>query len=99
MILLSDNDRQVKNQFVFRFANRRLQEVVNGRGDPRALIPFLCECADGDCRARLEATHSEFDVIHADELRFFVLPGHLRAHGQRILDANERFEIVELPGR
>jgi hypothetical protein len=98
MILLSDDERGVKTQLVFRFANRRLQEVVDGRGDPSALIPFLCECADGDCRARLEATHSEFDVVHHDERRFFVLPGHVRVDGQQILYANDRFEIVELAG-
>jgi hypothetical protein len=48
-------------------------------------VPFLCECADIECLGRVEATLSEFEVIHEDSERFFVVPGHLRVDGETVV--------------
>jgi hypothetical protein len=87
------NERLIQNQRTVRAANERLNDlahVVDGQ-----LVPFLCECADIECLGRLEASLSEFVVIHENRARYFILPGHMRVDGEEILPANDRFETVE----
>lgn len=92
----SRNERLAENQRTFRGANERLQELANVQDGQR--IPFLCECADIACLGRVEASRGEFEVIHEDPHRFFVLPGHLRIDGDEILERNDRYEIVGKEG-
>ncbi len=91
------NERLRENQEAFRHANERLEGVVDGKGDAEALIPFLCECADAACLDTVQASHAEFDVVHADDLRFFILPGHPRMDGEEVVDRTARYLIVEKP--
>jgi hypothetical protein len=93
--LVSRDERLAANQRTFREANRRLSELAHVADGSR--IPFLCECADLACLGRLEASLSEFEVVHEDEARFFLLPGHQRIVGERILAENGRFEVVRKP--
>ena len=86
------DDRLVENQESFRAANERLQTMA--QVDDGTLVPFICECADIKCLGRLEATLSEFEVIHEDAQRFFVLPGHPRMDGEEVLTSNRRYEVV-----
>ncbi|MGH3044652.1 MAG: hypothetical protein ACRDM2_07990 [Gaiellaceae bacterium] len=91
---MADRDGRLRaNQRTFRAANERindLAQVTDGQ-----LVPFLCECADIACLGRIEASLSEFVVIHEDRTRFFVLPGHLRVNGEEIVSASDPYEIVE----
>jgi hypothetical protein len=86
------DERLAENQRTFREANDRFQELASVDQDRR--IPFLCECGDLECMGRLEATISEFEVIHEDAARYFILPGHLRAAGEDIVTRNGRYEVV-----
>lgn len=88
----SRDERLAENQRTFRRANERLQELADVQDGQR--IPFLCECADIACLGRLEASLAEFEVIHEDRYRYFLLPGHLRIDGEEILERNDRYEVV-----
>jgi hypothetical protein len=90
--LASRDERLTLNQQTFREANDRFQELASVDQDRR--IPFLCECGDLECLGRLEATVSEFEVVHEDSSRYFILPGHLRAGGEEIVANNGRYEVV-----
>jgi hypothetical protein len=47
----SEAVRGRQNQREFRYANGRFFTVLNDASGPDGqLIPFLCECADADCR-------------------------------------------------
>jgi hypothetical protein len=43
------DDRLAANQETFRSANRGMIEAANV--GPEELVPFLCECANFDCKA------------------------------------------------
>jgi hypothetical protein len=90
--LASRDERLVENQQTFREANDRFQELASV--DPDQRIPFLCECGDLECLGRLEATLSEFEVVHDDPSRYFILPGHVRVEGEEVVTNNGRYEVV-----
>ena len=88
----SRDERLLENQTTFRSANERLSEMA--QVDDGKFVPFLCECADIECLGRLEATLSEFELIHEDRHRFFILPGHALMDGEEILVENRRYGVV-----
>ena len=85
----------LQNQESFRYANERLRDTVGGAGvtDHRH-IPFLCECAYGDCSGRLNATLDEFEDAHPTSQHYFILPGHLTVDGEEAIEENGRYEVV-----
>ena len=91
------SQRGSQNQREYRHANRRFLDVlsrspatVDGQ-----LLPFICECADGDCAGRIEITAWRYEDIHADERDYVILPGHMRIAGEEIMEANSYYEIVK----
>jgi len=87
------NGRLRENQRTFRAANERINELAQVTDGQR--VPFLCECAEIACLGRVDASLSEFVVIHEDRTRYFILPGHMRVAGENVLSTNDRYEIVE----
>lgn len=85
----------LESQQTFRYANERLKSVLidSGTTDHRH-VPFFCECAEGDCSSRLNATLDEFDDAHMTDQHYFILPGHSRMDGEEALEENGRYEVV-----
>jgi hypothetical protein len=73
-----NSERGRQNQREYRHANRRFLDVL--RRSPATqdgqLMPFICECADGDCAGRIEITPWRYEDIHADERDYVILPAH-----------------------
>lgn len=86
------DDRLVDNQRSFRFAPDRLQDLVIV--EEQRLVPFLCECADPACAGRIHATVGEFEAAHENPDDSFLLPGHKRVAGEKVLSTEGRFDVV-----
>ena len=86
------DDRLVDNQRSFRSASERLEDIVTV--EEQRLVPFLCECADPGCSGRIHATVAEFDAAHERPDGAFLLPGHARLAGEKVLSSEGRFDIV-----
>jgi hypothetical protein len=56
---------------------------------------FICECADLRCNATLDLTAAEYEGMHASTIRFWVKPGHGIPALERVLEENDRYEVVE----
>jgi hypothetical protein len=65
----------VQTEDVFRRANEEIAGMGRRRGW-RFPIPFLCECADRHCFARLELTLEVYEDLRADPQRYLTAPGH-----------------------
>jgi hypothetical protein len=92
----SCQERLVENQHTFRNANERLQELVENRVTDLATIPFLCECADLECRGRIELTTSDYEAAHIFDNRYVILAGHLQADGEQLVSADgDGYLVVE----
>lgn len=60
--MLAD-DRLETVQRLFRSANERLSELALDLGADGNLVPYLCECADTDCLARVAMTAGEYTEL------------------------------------
>ena len=87
-------DRFVENEKLFRTANEGLRERVEGIVEPDQSIPFLCECIDETCIARIDLTPQEYEIVRSDNQWFVIAPGHPRLDGERIVEEEGRFSIV-----
>jgi hypothetical protein len=56
---------------------------------------FICECADLRCNATLDLTAAEYEGMHPSTIRFWVKPGHGIPALERVLEENDRYEVVE----
>jgi hypothetical protein len=93
-VTTSRQDRLVENEKLFRTANERLRERVEDIVAPGESIPFLCECIDDTCMARIELTHDEYKNVRAGEDRFVIAPGHPQLDGERIVEEEDHFVVV-----
>jgi hypothetical protein len=83
-----------ENQLACRSGNERLRGAVEARagGEP---IPFLCECTDGTCLARVDLTLEEYRGIRRHENRFVILRDHPTLPGERIVEEKGFHQVVE----
>ena len=88
--------RLAKNEAIFRAGNESIDKAVGGRLEK---VPYLCECGEKSCLARVELTEAEYKSVRAHPARFFVVPGHedLTA-GEVVVAKHDRFTVVEKQG-
>jgi hypothetical protein len=87
----------VENEKLFRTANERLQEHVAETAAPEQRIPFLCECTDDTCMARVELNRDEYARVRADERHFLIVPAHPMMESERVVAQKDGVWIVEKP--
>ena len=75
--------------------HHRLKAVRNGESG-QALV--RCECADLRCNATLDLTRAERASLRARPGRFSVAPGHALVDIDRVIEENERYTVVLIPG-
>jgi hypothetical protein len=91
-------ERRAENQYRFNDANDRLREIVHDQVSPGRTIPFLCECADDTCLARVDLKQEEYESLHEGADVFVIVPGHPRVNGEIVLQRQAGFEQVQKPG-
>lgn len=76
-------ERIVRNDAIFREANEGIREAAEEHltdGDEH--VPFVCECADENCREFVQMTLAEYQLIRSDPRLFVNVAGHqASAHG------------------
>jgi hypothetical protein len=90
-------ERQELNQRMFRAANERMEEIIEGLGGQvpyGTVIPFLCECADEECRGRINIDSSEYMGIHLDSDLYIVLRDHPTIDGENVVEREDGYDIV-----
>jgi hypothetical protein len=95
------NAEQVaRNDAVYREANERIERAAQ-EYEVAGAIPFICECADPECRAIVRLTLPEYEEIRAHPTQFFNLPGHDQpsADHHRIVKTTPAHVVVEKIGR
>ena len=89
-----------KNEVTFRNANDEICRSADRLGIS-ALIPFICECDDPECRELVQLSLEEYGDVRRDPRRFFKTLGHEQTAGAtgRVVARNERYVVVEKTGR
>ena len=78
-----------------REVNERVEEVNEGFAVAAAPSDFVCECADETCIERMEMTVREYEALRTDGLTFAVLPDHVLAGAECVVERHERYWVVE----
>ena len=96
---LVTQERVARNDALFREANEGIQEAASTY-DVLDRIPFICECADENCRELIVLSMDEYEEIRGNPRHFLNAPGHVRA-GQgaaEVVHDRGRYTIVEKTG-
>ena len=78
---------------VFRSANERIAEKGRELGW-HFPVPFLCECADTHCFARLELPLEVYEDLRSDSQRYLTAPGH-EIPGALVIEQTESLALTE----
>jgi hypothetical protein len=92
--LNSREERLAENQRAFRTGNERLRGVLETAAGSEP-VPFLCECMDDTCMARVELTLEEYGDVRTHDSRFLIVPDHPTLPGERVVQENGSYQIVE----
>jgi len=77
----------------FRAANEKIAEKARElRMQPP--IPFLCECSNKRCFARLHLILEEYEEARSDPQRYLTAAGH-EVSGAIVIAQNDRFALAE----
>ena len=82
-----------RNQSLFREVNEKIEAV--SRDEPLTFHEFACECADAECTEQISMTLEEYEHVRRVPTHFAVKPGHVYPEVERVVDADQRFEVVE----
>ena len=83
----------VQTEDVFRRANEEIADLGRKHGW-RFPVPFLCECADRRCFARLDLTLAVYKDLRADPERYLTVPGH-EIPAAVVIEQTESFALAE----
>ena len=92
-------ERIARNDAIFRSANEGIREAVERYGGPER-VPFVCECADEECRELLRLTLDEYAAIRQNPRWFLNAIGHDSAAGQwgTVVERHDDYVVVEKLG-
>jgi hypothetical protein len=93
-------DRIARNEVLYRELNERVhvvEEELSAEGvvEQEQLGEYFCECGLDDCTEKILMTQTEYETLRSSPFRFAVVPEHLVADVERVVDQNERFTTVE----
>jgi hypothetical protein len=83
----------MRTEDLFRTVNDRIAEKGSELGW-RFPGPFICECPDMRCFARLELTLEAYAELRSHPQRYLTAPGHEIAEAV-VIEQNERFVFAE----
>jgi hypothetical protein len=86
-------ENALKTEDVFRGANEKIAEKAREL-QMQPPIPFLCECSDKRCFARLHLTLEEYEEARCDRQRYLTISSH-EVVGAFVIAQDERFALAE----
>jgi hypothetical protein len=91
------DSRREENQRLFRLGNERLHSAVSELVPEAEPIPFLCECADEYCNARVELRLEAWEGIARERQHFVIVSGHPRSEGEKVVGELDGYDVVRKP--
>jgi hypothetical protein len=85
--------RIARTESIFREVNERIAEGAALFEADEA--EFVCECDDGSCTTRVEATLPEYEDVRADGATFLLAPGHHDARVETVVAMEREHAVVQ----
>ena len=77
---------------------RRINEGMEARQDPGALLTFMCECGRLGCNRLIQLTREEYEAVRADGRRFALVDGHEMPDVEDVVQRADRYIVVRKRG-
>ncbi len=90
-------ERIARNDATFRKANESIA-VAARQLVPDERVPFICECADPDCREIVRLTLTQYEGVRSDPARFVTAPGHEEGEHASVVEAADGYVVVQKRG-
>ena len=88
--------RLAKNEDFFRDSNEVLAREAGGKRHERC--DFICECSTLGCVERVLLTRSEYEQVRKRGDRFVLVPGHLDASIEVVVERHPDYVVIEKQG-
>jgi hypothetical protein len=92
-----DPEQIARNDAIFREANERIGAAAQKLGQDDQ-VPFICECADAQCRDVVRLTLREYEDIRSSPTRFFVVPEHEGEEASEVVARRPTYLVIEKVG-
>jgi hypothetical protein len=87
--------RLAENEARFRVINDRVEhDLAQEVDDPDERLPFVCECAQRTCNARIDLSVAEYERVRAQPILFAVAPGHEITDVEDVVERHERYFLI-----
>lgn len=93
-------ERVARNDAMFREANEQIRNAAERLGFEQEAIPFVCECADPNCREIVRLPLDEYRRVRGNDRHFLNVPGHAESaqgHAKVVAEA-DGYVLVEKIG-
>jgi hypothetical protein len=87
-------ERLALNEALFRNANERMA-AWEERGRDESVEFYFCECADPDCRQKVQLRGSDYEQVRSNSCHFFVVPGHEIPDVETVIATREGWVVIE----
>lgn len=87
-------ERLANNEAIFRVGNERMADWEERHGDGQR-ERYFCECADADCREKVELTRSQYEYVRSDSRWFVVVPGHETPDVETVIDRHDGWNLIQ----
>ena len=87
-------ERLARNEAIFRVGNERMADWEERHQDARR-ERYMCECADPDCREKVELTRSQYEYVRSDSCWFVAVPGHEIPDVEKVIDTHDHWNLIE----
>lgn len=89
--------RIARTESVFRDVNEGIAETAEFFGSTETEL--VCECADPECRHRVEVPLDHYEEVRADGTHFLVAHGHEEPGYERVVERRHSYAVVKKLGR
>jgi hypothetical protein len=79
---------------MFRFANERMSGWEELHANENVEL-YFCECADEDCREKIELHKHDYETVRSNSRHFVVVPGHEVPDVETVIDKHEGWAVIE----
>jgi hypothetical protein len=87
------DERGARNEATAREINEGIEDAHEGRPSDR-YIRIVCECGRESCDSLVAITVPEYERLRSDPIQFAVVPDHVVADLERVIEETDRFVVV-----
>lgn len=92
--MMSEREERVaRNEAASREINESIEEAHEGASSTRS-VRMVCECGNASCDRLIAITLPEYERVRTDPLQFAVVPDHVIADVEVVVEETDRFVVV-----